>query len=100
MIIKKAGNMAATPRTLTPTQTQWSERITAWEISGLSQSAFCKQHELVYGVLGIIGRLTMTYRDLAPPAIVPIPVAVWLFGSGLIGLIGIARRKKIKLYTS
>ena len=26
---------------------------------------------------------------------VPIPPAVWLFGSGLIGLVGIARRKKI-----
>jgi len=26
---------------------------------------------------------------------VPIPASVWLFGSGLIGLIGIARRKKI-----
>jgi len=29
----------------------------------------------------------------APPA-VPIPAAVWLFGSGLIGLAGFARRKK------
>ncbi len=29
----------------------------------------------------------------APPAI-PIPAAVWLFGSGLLGLIGIASRKK------
>ena len=28
----------------------------------------------------------------APP--VPVPAAVWLFGSGLIGLIGVARRKK------
>ena len=27
-------------------------------------------------------------------AIIPIPAGVWLFGSGLIGLIGIARRKK------
>lgn len=27
-------------------------------------------------------------------AIVPVPAAVWLFGSGLLGLIGIARRKK------
>lgn len=26
---------------------------------------------------------------------VPIPAAVWLFGSGLLGLVGIARRKKI-----
>jgi len=30
--------------------------------------------------------------ELAP---VPIPAAAWLFGSGLIGLVGIARRKKV-----
>jgi len=30
----------------------------------------------------------------AASAVVPVPAAVWLFGSGLIGLIGIARRKK------
>ena len=29
-----------------------------------------------------------------PPAAIPVPAAVWLFGSGLIGLAGIARRKK------
>lgn len=28
------------------------------------------------------------------PTVVPVPAAVWLFGSGLLGLIGIARRKK------
>jgi hypothetical protein len=28
------------------------------------------------------------------PAVVPVPAAVWLFGSGLLGLIGIARRRK------
>ena len=27
--------------------------------------------------------------------VVPVPAAVWLFGSGLLGLIGIARRKKV-----
>lgn len=27
-------------------------------------------------------------------AVVPVPAAVWLFGSGLIGLLGVARRKK------
>jgi hypothetical protein len=31
--------------------------------------------------------------------LVPIPGAVWLFGSGLIGLIGIARRRKALLDT-
>ena len=30
------------------------------------------------------------------PSAVPVPAAVWLFGSGLIGLIGVARRKKIQ----
>lgn len=42
-----------------------------------------------------IGR---TYYAWAVPhgdiGVVPIPAAVWLFGSGLIGLIGVARRKK------
>lgn len=28
------------------------------------------------------------------PTIVPVPAAVWLFGSGLLGLVGVARRKK------
>ena len=31
--------------------------------------------------------------NLSANTVVPIPAAVWLFGSGLIGLIGIARRK-------
>ena len=26
--------------------------------------------------------------------IIPVPAALWLFGSGLLGLVGIARRKK------
>ena len=26
---------------------------------------------------------------------IPIPASIWLFGSGLIGLIGVARRKKV-----
>lgn len=30
-----------------------------------------------------------------PPPPVPVPAAVWLFGSGLLGLIGVARRKRL-----
>ena len=29
-----------------------------------------------------------------PAAVVPVPAAVWLFGSGLIGLVGVARRRR------
>ena len=28
------------------------------------------------------------------PAVIPVPAAVWLFGSGLLGLVGIARRRR------
>ena len=31
---------------------------------------------------------------VANSAVVPVPAAVWLFGSGLLGLVGVARRKK------
>ena len=38
--------------------------------------------------------LTFDYEE-APVSAVPLPAAIWLFGAGLIGLIGVARRKKI-----
>jgi hypothetical protein len=38
-------------------------------------------------------RLNLTGTVSAPSAI-PVPAAVWLFGSGLVGLVGVARRKK------
>ena len=31
--------------------------------------------------------------DLTAASVVPVPASVWLFGSGLLGLVGIARRK-------
>jgi hypothetical protein len=38
-----------------------------------------------------VAQLTLSYSDIPG---VPIPAAVWLFGSGIVGLIGVARRKK------
>ncbi|MHB8472662.1 MAG: VPLPA-CTERM sorting domain-containing protein [Gammaproteobacteria bacterium] len=35
----------------------------------------------------------VTNTPATPPSEVPVPAAAWLFGSGLIGLVGIARRK-------
>lgn len=35
-----------------------------------------------------------TWRATADSAMVPVPAAVWLFGSGLLGLLGVARNRK------
>lgn len=40
----------------------------------------------------VLGTVKVSYTYL--PAAVPIPPASWLFGSGLLGLVGMARRKK------
>ena len=41
-----------------------------------------------------LGQGIMEYTYAIEVSPVPLPAAIWLFGSGLIGLIGIARRKK------
>jgi len=37
---------------------------------------------------------TLHVNSYIPGGVVPVPAAVWLFGSGLLGLVGVARRKK------
>jgi hypothetical protein len=37
---------------------------------------------------------TFTFAKFSPSEVVPIPPSLWLFGSGLIGLAGIARRRR------
>lgn len=46
-----------------------------------------------FGGVGYYLHLEGTVTTGTPPA-VPVPAAVWLFGSGLMGLVGVARRKK------
>lgn len=38
--------------------------------------------------------LQLTGTVTAAPTVIPVPAAVWLLGSGLLGLVGVARRKK------
>lgn len=37
----------------------------------------------------------LTQDGLQPPSAVPVPAAVWLLGSGLVGLVGVSRRKAL-----
>jgi len=52
-------------------------------------------YELFYNTRGICDGCTMQVY-LTGTSVVPVPAAIWLFGSGLIGLLGFARRKKHK----
>jgi hypothetical protein len=47
-----------------------------------------------FNVDTIFGTAGGDFAQYAPSAVIPVPAAVWLFGSGLLGLVGIARRKK------
>ena len=42
-----------------------------------------------------MGGKTPALSHSAAYSVVPVPAAVWLFGSGLLGLVGVARRKKV-----
>ena len=62
-----------------------------WTESQLAFPNLLSDHFHVNGIINYeITNATMTTEFSA----VPIPATAWLFGSGLIGLIGIARRKK------
>lgn len=65
-------------------QVTWFGDSGATDISGGAGTAFNVSFTSASGqVMGIDMRLA-----------VPVPAAIWLFGSGLLGMIGIARRKK------
>ena len=80
----------------------WSSQV-AGEYLGISISTLLLSgmHTLDFR-LQAIGSGSDTTSDhlyldnvrVSPATVVPAPAAVWLFGSGLIGLVGIARRKE------
>jgi hypothetical protein len=41
----------------------------------------------------ITDTITFTGAVVNPTTVIPVPAAVWLFGSGLLGLVGVARRR-------
>jgi len=69
-----------------------------WVISGTDTLNFTGTYGDTYNIINTSRYLTenvnASYAQLELVSSVPVPAAVWLFGSGLIGLIGVARRKK------
>lgn len=67
----------------------WLPDIGATDISGGAGNAYSVSFQSVPGQ-SVPGQVWGIDMSLA----VPVPPAVWLFGSGLLGLVGIARRRK------
>lgn len=62
-------------------------------------NAFRFSTEVLDGALASVG-LTLGHsyaRMEAAPSAVPVPAAIWLFGSGLMGLVGLSRRRQDQL---
>lgn len=67
--------------------------FTSSSLDGLLASAVILSNFTSVGVYSNFSAISEIQLEGAP-ATVPVPAAVWLFGSGLLGLIGVARRKK------
>ena len=81
---------------LTPKTGADPSEWTLMELSGIAPAGTTRAQILLLHIdIGGGGALFWDDASLtATPAVVPVPAAAWLFGSGLIGLIGIARRRK------
>ena len=88
------GILGGGPLAVDPDPTAW----TSFSFSGVNGLDVSGGVTLQLGATtgGAAGSFANMYYDniVIDVAPVPVPAAVWLFGSGLIGLIGIARRRK------
>lgn len=69
-----------------------STAIALYGLTGNGTTAAVQSFILGTAALATNGTLTLTPNGGSAP--VPLPAAVWLFGSGLLGLVGVSRRRK------
>ncbi|MDH5612970.1 MAG: hypothetical protein OEY66_10995 [Gammaproteobacteria bacterium] len=87
------------PLSLTPQTGIFSEWLSSGSdpYTGLNTEAYVGFDPFEYVQFSVSGKIDTTfvqqYSLIITPTTVPVPAAVWLFGSGLLGLISVARRK-------
>jgi hypothetical protein len=64
--------------------------LTLYGFTGNNNTSTLQSYVLGAVTLSTTGQLTFTGNS-----VVPIPAAVWLFGSGVLGLVGVSRRRKL-----
>ena len=79
--------------TSTPSLTSVLHNPNTGIISGMEVSFSPLEQQWLH-IDGFADTYAVPFSLVIQTSAVPIPAAVWLFGSGLIGLIGVARRKK------
>lgn len=65
-----------------------------WDIASLGFSDVARSIDFS-GTVNQVGFDNITFGSVNPATVVPVPAAVWLFGSGLLGLVGVSRRNYI-----
>ena len=68
--------------------------VNVWDVAGATYTATDVEGDGVAGYDMVDGPFVGYSAAFSFTAPVPVPAAVWLFGSGLLGLVGVARRKK------
>jgi hypothetical protein len=68
--------------------------VALYGITGNGSLGAVQSYVLGTASLGTNGTLTLASNPTTAPPPVPLPAAVWLFGSGLLGLVGVSRRRK------
>jgi hypothetical protein len=70
-----------------------SSAMQLFGFSGNNSTGKLQSYILGSATLDANGNLTIAGNATTPPPPVPLPAAVWLFGSGLLGLFGVSRRR-------
>lgn len=78
----------------------FEEEVTMVSVGGQFESrnpdewGWCRSACLPFGVKVLLPDQSVTFASFTEVGEIPVPATFWLFGSGLLGLVGIARRKK------